>query len=137
MFRKKWAALLLTVILLLGSGNALAYTADEIAKMQSLVGQYGIQSVAQTLYGVEIGVSDMSDANLNRIDAAITAMGINTGSAQIYNEAAWYQNEWYIGYRQAAPELGDESLPLYLMGGFAMLAAAGMVLAHKKRTDAV
>ena len=112
--------------MLLGFENALAaYSPFEVRRIQDLVGQYTIQSVAEISQGVDIGVTDASTSNMSAIRSAIERMGISPDAVSFHHESAIRDNPWYIDYAQDKGGSGDESLPLYLLGGLAALSAAG------------
>lgn len=87
------------------TGAHAEYSARELRRLQGLLGSYAIQSVVQTEEGVEIGVSDISDANTRQIMAAIAAMGISTDGVTLFSEDAPEDSDWAADYAQeATPE---------------------------------
>lgn len=123
------------LLMLLGFENALAaYSPFEVRRIQDLVGQYTIQSVAEISQGVDIGVTDASTSNMSAIRSAIERMGISPDAVSFHHESAIRDNPWYIDYAQDKGGSGDESLPLYLLGGLAALSAAGALVARKRRS---
>jgi len=94
-----WIALCL---LLIGVPVAIAswtiYSDTELSQLHDMVGQYGIQSVAEIPGAVEMGVSDDSSDNHQMIRNAIKAMGIDPDGILFHYEKTVEQNDWYEDY---------------------------------------
>ena len=132
---KRAKAILICVLMLLGFENSLAaYSSSEVSRIQDLVGEFTIQYVAELPQGVDIGVTDTSASNISAIRSAIEQMGIGADAVSFHHESAIRDNPWYIDYAQDKGGSGDESLPLYLLGGLAALSAAGALVARKRRS---
>lgn len=51
-----------------------------------------------------------------------------------YGWSVWVKGEGYVDPAEwYGGELGDESVPLYALGGITVIAATGAVLMHRKR----
>ena len=72
------------------------YTASEIDRIQALVGQFTIQSVAETADGIDIGLSDKGQKTV--VLSEIARMGIDTDGISFHEEAPLHLNDWAIGY---------------------------------------
>ena len=72
------------------------YTSSEIDRIQALVGQFTIQSVAETADGIDIGLSDKGQKTV--VLSEIARMGIDTDGISFHEEAPLHLNDWAIGY---------------------------------------
>ena len=74
------------------------YNDTELSRLHDMVGQYGIQSVAEIQGAVEMGVSDDSSDNHQMIRNAIKAMDIDPDGILFHYEKPNEKNDWYKDY---------------------------------------